>query len=241
MKMLCGKNILGVLMGFPDVLSVFIPEIAPTVGFDQKNPTHPYDLWEHTSRSIDAARPDPLIRLALLFHDLGKPKAFFAVEDGIGHFYRHDIYGEEIARERLGALKFDHNTKRAATELVLLHDADISEKGLVKWLNRLGEERLRQLFEVQKGDASAHGGPYRAKRLSQIEALERKLDELLREGKCFTLKDLAVNGTDILALGTEGPAVGRILDALLCGVMEGRIENERTGLLDEARDCLMKG
>lgn len=78
--MLCGENILSVLMAFPDILSVFIPEIAQTVGFDQKNPAHPYDLWEHTARSVDATQPDSLIRLTLLFHDLGKPRAFLGAD-----------------------------------------------------------------------------------------------------------------------------------------------------------------
>jgi len=236
MKMLPGKDILHVLLGYPDVFSVFIPEIAATVGFDQKHPSHPYDLWEHTARSIDAARADPLIRLALLLHDLGKPQAFFVEGDGIGHFYRHETYGAEIARRRLNALAFAGNTVRAVTELVLWHDVQIPDRRILKWLNRLGEERLRQLFAVQKGDALAHGDPYRTKRLRRIQALEQELEAVLEAKSCFTLKGLAIDGTDILALGAEtGPAVGEILSTLLDGVMEGRLENEREALIAAAR------
>ncbi|MDR1713226.1 MAG: CCA tRNA nucleotidyltransferase, partial [Coriobacteriales bacterium] len=122
-RMLPGANILPVLLEYPDVLAVFIPEIAPTIGFDQQTKYHQYDVWEHSAHAVALAAPDPLVRLTLLLHDLGKPECFFTDADGVGHFYGHDLAGERIARKRLKALHFDSKTIQTVSTLIAEHQA----------------------------------------------------------------------------------------------------------------------
>ena len=86
---LVGEGVLGMMQAFPDIFSVIIPELAPAVGFDQRNPHHCYDVWTHTAHAVQAAPADEVLRLALLLHDIAKPATFTMGEDGKGHFYGH--------------------------------------------------------------------------------------------------------------------------------------------------------
>jgi tRNA nucleotidyltransferase (CCA-adding enzyme) len=237
MKMLPGKRISDILTAYPDVFSVFIPEISPAVGFDQKNPHHGHDVWGHTALSIEKSVPDSLTRLTLLFHDLGKPKAFFLDKKGIGHFYGHEGYSAEIANSRLRAMKFDKDTVEKVTELIRWHDAIIEESRILRWLNRLGEAQLRRLFEIKIGDAAAHTEGWQSRRFAEIATLREALDRVLTEGRCFSLRDLAINGDDLIAIGLpEGGRIGETLDRLLKDVMEDRLPNERDALLKAAHN-----
>ncbi|MDR1953118.1 MAG: HD domain-containing protein [Clostridiales Family XIII bacterium] len=235
MKLLPGIRAPEILMAYADVFAVFIPEISPTVGFDQQNPHHDYDVWVHTAVSISHAPADPLVRLTLLFHDLGKPESFFIGEDGFGHFYGHEQCGADIARYRLRKLRFDNDTISTVVELVKWHDITIEPRKLLKWLNKLGEDRLRILFEVKKADGLAHKEEFREKRANEIAELEQTLERVLEEKQCYALKDLAVNGRDLIDAGAPaGPAIGNILKTLLEEVLEGRLPNERDALLAAA-------
>ena len=235
-KLLCGDNVLNILTAYPDVLSVFIPEISAMVGFDQKNPYHLYDVWTHTALTVAAAPKDAVLRLAMLFHDTGKPSCFTQDENNIGHFYEHEDKSSEIAKVRLRELKFDNDTVNAVCELIRWHDIQLTEKNLIKWLNRLGEFRLRQLFAVKAADAKSHTPDNEAKKLSALQDREVQLNDILEQGKAFSLKDLAIDGNDLLAAGIlEGPEIGFILQELLDAVMDDRIDNERQTLLQSAK------
>jgi tRNA nucleotidyltransferase (CCA-adding enzyme) len=236
-KFLTGNGVFEMLREYPDVLEVFIPEIEPMIAFDQKNPFHQYDAWLHTIYTIDAIRPDPVLRLTMLFHDLGKPGCFFIGADGVGHFYGHEALSEEIACVRLRALKFDNDTIRTVTELVRYHDVRLTAKNTIKWLNRLGETRLRQLLEVQRADVSAHTGAYSGSKLDDITEASNALSDIVASGQCFSLRDLAVNGDDLIAAGfNEGERIGQVLSQLLNEVMEGATPNEKDALLKRAAE-----
>jgi tRNA nucleotidyltransferase (CCA-adding enzyme) len=235
-KFLTGNGVYEMLCEYPDVLEIFIPEIGPMRGFDQKNPFHQYDAWLHTIHTIDAIRPDPVLRLTMLFHDLGKPGRFSTGADDVGHFYGHEALSAKIARTRLRALKFDNDTIRTVTELVRYHDVRLTAKNTIKWLNRLGEARLRQLLEVQRADVSAHTGAYSDSKLDDITEASDALDDIVASGQCFSLRDLAVNGDDLTAAGfKEGERIGQVLSQLLNEVMEGATPNEKDALLKRAK------
>jgi tRNA nucleotidyltransferase (CCA-adding enzyme) len=234
-RMLVGPGVLDVLLAYPDVLAVPIPEITATVGHDQKTPYHRYDIWEHTARAVAAAKPDALVRLALLMHDMGKPESFFVGEDGRGHFYGHDARGERIARARLKALRFDSATIEDVARLVRSHQGALRPETVLRWLNRLDERLLRLLIEVKRGDIAAHSEDVAAKGLAQMDRVEARLDELIEQRACFSLRDLAVNGDDLKSLGFEqGRELGRVLDVLLDAVIEGQLDNSREELLAAA-------
>ena len=239
-KLLCGAHAVPVLLDYADVLAVVIPEIAPAVGFDQRNPHHCYDVWEHSVRALAAAPPEAVVRYALLLHDLGKPETFSLDEQGVGHFYDHGRASAEIARRVCRRLRLDRHTSETVERLVRWHDVEIplTEKGLRRQLRRFGEEDLRRLLQIKRGDNLAQAPAYRG-RQEHIAQLEQLLDLVLQEDQCFSLKQMAVKGNDLLALGLSGADVGRALDALLDQVVEGKLPNEREILLMYVKEKLL--
>ncbi len=235
-KLLCGRNAVNILREYAEIVAVVIPEIKPLFGFNQQNPHHIYDAWEHTLQVVANTPPEPVLRWAALLHDIGKPQAFSASEDGIGHFYGHAKFSIEIADEIMVRLKFDNASRNRIKTLIEWHDLAIRPaKATVKRrLNRLGTETLSQLFKLQRADNLAHA-PKDVYKQKTIDNLESIMAEIIAENECFFLRDLAVNGNDMLALGFSGKAVGDILDELLNTVIDGKLPNEREILLDEAK------
>ena len=235
-KLLVGPAAARVLREFPNVVGVFLPEVLPAVGLDQRNPHHCYDVWEHTIHSVEAAPPDVVLRMTMLLHDLGKPACFTMDEKDVGHFYGHHTVSRRMAEEILDRLRFDHDRKRTIVTLVGNHDRLLppEEKAMRRALRKLGEADLRRLLAVKRADNLAQAPAYRD-RLKELDAAEAVLEELLREEACFSLKQLAVNGNDLLALGLRGPAVGRTLERLLDAVVEGTLQNRRDVLLEAVR------
>ncbi len=237
LRLLSGIGAAEILRAFAQVAFVFLPELAPMRGLDQRNPYHYLDVWEHTLAAIAAAPRDPVLRLTMLLHDAGKPACYFVDEKGVGHFYGHPEVSLKIAKAVLERLRFDNQTRRAVEELVLFHDATIParQKNVLKWLNRIGEERLRQLLPVKRADAAAQHPDKRQAKLDDIDRLEACLNTVLESGLPYRLKDLAVTGNDLAAMGVApGKQLGELLQALLKRVMEGRLENEKSVLLEEA-------
>jgi len=232
-KLLAGGAAGRVLRDFPEVLAVFLPEILPTVGFDQRNPHHCYDVWEHTIHAVEAAPRDVVLRMTMLLHDVGKPACFTLDENGVGHFYGHPAVSREIAAAVLERLKFDNRRREIILTLVEHHDRPLpqTEKGVRRLLREFGEENARRLLDVHRADALATARGERGEKMKSVGHTEELLEEELSRASCFSLKQLAVNGHDLTALGLSGPAVGRCLDALLEEVVEGRLPNVRKALL----------
>ena len=231
-KLLCGTDVLRVLLEDTQVLGVVLPEILPCVGFDQRNRHHCYDVWGHTAHAVAAAPPEPVLRWAMLLHDLGKPQCFTLDEAGVGHFHGHHRPSAEMAESICRRLRFDRATAQQICMLVRYHDRPIplTERAIRRAMNQLGVEGLRQLCAVKRADNLAQHPDYRG-RQREIDRGETIMEELLAQDACFSLKQLAVNGRDMIALGLQGPAVGETLQALLDAVMDGAVENERDALL----------
>ena len=233
-KLLCGPWAPAVLRRYPDVIGAVLPEILPMVGFDQRNPHHCYDVWEHTLHALDAAPPDSVLRWAVLFHDMGKPECFALDTQGIGHFMGHGVVSRRIADGVMDRLRFDNAAKERIGELVEWHDHRVeTERGIRRMLNRFGERNFRYLLAIQRADNMGQAEEFRG-RQKEIDRIEAMLDRELEKGSCFSLKQLAVNGNDLLGLGLSGPAVGRTLQGLLDRVMDGTLPNDRDALLTAA-------
>ena len=239
-KLLCGESAAEVLLTYPDVLGVVLPEILPAVGFDQRNSHHCYDVWEHTVRAVSAAPQNLLLRYALLFHDLGKPETFSMDEQGVGHFYGHGKRSAELAEAACRRLRLDNDSRETIVLLVRLHDAEIlaTEKSIRRMLRRIGEERLRLLLQMKRCDNLAQHPDYHGRQRT-IDQLEVLLDMVLRQELCFSLKQLAVKGNDLTDMGLSGPAVGRALNTLLDLVVEERLPNDRSTLLAYVKEELL--
>ena len=231
-RLLCGPGAEEVLLKYGDVLAVPIPELAPMFGFQQHNSHHDRDVWAHTAAVVGAVPPRPVLRWAALLHDVGKPECFTVDEKGTGHFYGHARRGAELADAVLSRLRFDTRSRERIVELVRRHDAPIPpEEGAVKHLlNRMGPEGTEELIALHRADTLGQS-PLCHGRLADYDRAEELRRALLERAACFSLKNLAVNGRDLLALGLRGPAVGRGLDACLDAVMDGRVPNRREELL----------
>ena len=236
-RLLCGADACRVLLDFPDVIGVFLPEVLPAVGFDQRNIHHIYDVWGHTAHAVGAAVSDPVVRWTMLFHDLGKPNCFTVDETGTGHFYGHGKVSLTIAREAMSRLKFSNEHRDAIAALVDWHDRviPVTPKAMRRCLNALGQEGTARLIAVKRADNLAQSPAYRD-RQKQLDEAEEIVAELLARDACFSLKQLAVNGADMMALGLHGPAVGRMLQALLEQVLSEALPNDRDALLRWARE-----
>ena len=231
-KLLCGPAAGRILRAYPAVLGVVIPELLPMVGFAHRNAHHCYDVWTHTAVAVDHVPPRLPLRLAMLLHDMGKPDTFSLGEDGQGHFYGHPRRSVELAEGILTRLRFPRRTREQVLCLVRYHDAVIEEspQRVRRWLNKLGPERFFDLLEIQRGDASAQAPAY-CTRLDHLRRLEKIAGEVLAEAPCLTVRELAVGGRELLALGYQGPAIGMALRRLLDCVLEGTLPNEKTALL----------
>ena len=197
-----------------------------------RNAHHCYDVWTHTAVAVDHVPPRLPLRLAMLLHDMGKPDTFSLGEDGQGHFYGHPRRSVELAEGILTRLRFPRRTREQVLCLVRYHDAVIEEspQRVRRWLNKLGPERFFDLLEIQRGDASAQAPAY-CTRLDHLRRLEKIAGEVLAEAPCLTVRELAVGGRELLALGYQGPAIGMALRRLLDCVLEGTLPNEKTALL----------
>ena len=231
-KLLCGDGALEVLLTYPRVFGTFLPEILPCVGFDQQNVHHLYDVWAHTAHAVAAAPKEPLLRWTLLLHDLGKPGCFTVDEAGQGHFYGHDALGAALAADITRRLRFDKKSAQRIELLIARHMRQIepTEKAVGRVLRQLGEEALRQLLIVKRSDASACHPDF-AWQTGHLDEAEAVLDRLLAQETCFTLRHLAVNGHDLMAIGLQGSAIGEALNAALDAVAEGTLTNEKEAII----------
>ena len=231
-KLLLGDNVVSVMLEYKDVIAEIIPEIKPTFNFDQKSIYHRYDVYEHTVRAIAHSEKDELIRLVLLLHDIAKPQCFVLDKKGRGHCPGHPKVSADIAFNVLKRLRVDKDTLFTSLKLIENHDNFIREdKVAVKELLRqLGEKNFLLLLKVQKADALAHTIKTSNQRRKHLNILRELFREIKRNKECFNLKYLAVNGTDIKALGYSGKQVGEILSKLLTLVINGQ-ENNKEQLL----------
>ena len=224
------------LLRFAPVITAVIPELADQVGFDQRNPHHAFDLFAHTAHVTAGTPADLALRWAGLLHDTGKVSAFFLDEQGRGHFYGHAKSSAAIADTVLRRLKAPTALREEVAQLCLLHMTLIpAEKKVVRrWLGKLGPEILRKLLIFQRADMGGKGIREEGE-LEELDAIEQLMEEILAENACFSLRDLAVNGRDLQALGYTGRQIGVCLQFLLEQVMDEKLPNCRDALLAAAR------
>lgn len=235
-KLLCGTAAGDTLLEFADVIAVPIPELAATFGFDQRNIHHDKDVWAHTVAAVSAAPAEPILRWAALLHDIGKPACFSMGDDGAGHFYGHAEKSAAEAGTILRRLRFDNARSKQITELIRYHDQPMTaeKRPIKRLLNKLGEDALRRLIALHRADTCGQAAIC-ADRLEVYRQAEQALDEILQEDACFCLKDLAINGRDLIDMGLRGKQIGTALEACLHAVIEEQAPNEREALLSLVR------
>lgn len=244
-QLLLSENAVNILREYYDVISVFIPEISPMVGFCQYNSYHCYDVWEHTLHALSYADNNIIIRLAVLFHDVGKPHSLTFDQQGIGHFYGHCVKSAEITENILKRLRCDTKTIKTVVELVKNHDRIISanSRSVKKAALHLGsEEMTRLLIAVKKCDAYGQSPKLFRQRLEELNEIEDILNSLIANNKIlFSVKELKINGNDLINMGVkDGRVVGTILNSLLKSVNDENIDNIYSSLVKAAMKCMEK-
>ncbi len=230
-KIICGINAEKVLQDFHDVIAVIIPEISPMVGFEQHNSHHYLDVFAHTLKVLASSSNSPVMRWTSLFHDIAKPECFFMGPDGQGHFYGHDLKSAEVADKIMERLRFDNKTRETINFLVAKHCVSfpVSKKCVRRMIMKFGLENVKILREFQGYDLAGH--VFNAQEWEKYNEAERLLHEVEDENNCLKLRDLAVNGHDMIALGLEGREIGRALNFLLEAVVDEKVNNTHDELL----------
>lgn len=224
------------LVLYYDVFSLFIPELADMMWFNQKNPYHDYDVFTHTIHALENCNSTDLTtRLAVFFHDFGKPHYYQDDENGVRHFKGHGKVSCDITDVIMRRLRFDNQTRNDVCELVYYHDAtfEVGTKYVKRWLNKIGLEQYKRLLEVRKSDIRGQKFQCDESRIDKVNTIEKLLEVVLQENECFTMKELAVNGNDLMNIGYKpGKILGDALQMLLQKVIDGELPNEKDKLLD---------
>ena len=216
------------------ITAVVLPEFDRLMEQPQNNPHHCFSVGEHTLHAMRAVRPDKCLRLAMLLHDVAKPLCLTTDEAGIDHFHGHAQKGERIAAQILKRLRYDNHTTELVSRLVKWHDAAIEpeKKAVRRAASRMGKDLFPLILEVKAADLAAQSDYRRAEKQEWLEQLRGLYEEIEREGDCLTIKDLAVNGRDLMRAGMEpGPQLGRTLQGLLEIVLEDPGKNTKEYLL----------
>ncbi|MDO5131475.1 MAG: CCA tRNA nucleotidyltransferase [Eubacteriales bacterium] len=216
------------------ITAVVLPEFDRCMETPQNNPHHQYNVGVHTVRSIMQARPDRVLRLAILMHDFGKPQCRTTDENGVDHFYGHPEVSAGLADSAARRLKLDNETRRRVVRLVKFHDnaPRLTKPGVRKAVILIGEDLFPLYLEVKEADTLAQSLYRRQEKLDFLAKVRRLYEEILRDRDCLSLRDLAVKGDDLMAAGVpEGKEVGRILRKMLQDVLDEPAHNNRDYLL----------
>ena len=223
------------------ITRVILPEWDAMVGVEQHTPHHKYDVAEHTIRALKNVKRDKILRLTMLFHDMGKPAMKTTDEKGQDHFKGHALVSEEIARKILRRLKFDNDTVKTVTRLVCYHDYRIeaTPQNVRRAMNRIGVELFPYYLAVRMADVKAQS-PYRKReKIENIVEMRRLYQEALLKDQCVTLRQLAVSGKDLMQLGMKpGRELGSMLSELLEYVIDDPERNDRDTLCKYVKEKL---
>ena len=219
---------------FSPVVTAAVPELAGAVGFDQRSPHHRYDVYTHIAHVVESVPATLPLRWAALLHDVGKVAAFTTDETGRGHFYGHAKISAEMADEILHRLKAPTALRERAVFLIEKHMLRLTpdRKLLRRRLSQFGVEATNQLLQLQQADFSSKGvtGDH-----ADFAGVERLLREIEAENACLTVRDLAISGHDLMALGYTGREIGKCQEYLLNLVIDEVIPNEKYALLNSVK------
>ncbi len=220
------------------ITAVILPEFDKCMETPQNNPHHMYNVGEHIIKTMEYVRADRVLRLTMLMHDIAKPATINIDEDGICHFPGHSELGVKMAHDIFRRLKFDRDTMDRACNLIKYHDDRFpaTPRTVRRAMNRVGVSEFPMLMEVRYADTMGQSTLYREEKLKLIEDTKKLYEEIIEKEDCVTLKDLAVNGKDLIALGVNpGKQIGETLAIMLSDVLDNPEHNSKEYLLEPER------
>lgn len=221
--------------------AVFLPEFDRMMETKQNNPHHMYNVGEHTLCALKAVKPEKNLRLAILFHDIGKPDTESIDDEGISHFYNHAEFSEKKANQIMRRLKFDNNSINYVKRLIRWHDYrfTLTERSMRRSLNKIGIDIFEDLMEVMRADVLAQSSYLRKEKLDELHKIHDIYNEIISSNNCITVADMEINGNDLIDLGVEkGPMIGSILNELLNMVLDEPDLNKREILIQKAKEII---
>ena len=225
------------------VTKVFLPELDKAMETPQNHPHHCYSVGEHILHSLLYVEPDKKLRLTMLFHDIGKPETMTVDAEGKTHFHGHAIVGEGMTKDILRRLRYDNDTIQTVSRLVRYHDygngVDPDKRIVRRAVNKIGEDVFPSLFPIRYADICAQSDYQREEKLENLEKWQTLYRQIVDQRECVSLKDLAVTGNDLIALGVKpGKEIGDCLGELLELVLENPDCNTKECLLKKASERL---
>ena len=220
------------------ITAVILPEFDRMMEQPQNSAHHVYSVGEHTLEVLRNVPADRILRLTVLFHDMGKPEIVTVDEKGIYHFRGHASYSAVLAKKIMKRLKFDNETLNKVHCLVLNHSLypEVTPEGVRRSICQLGEELFPAFLEVKRADILGQNPAVQEKKLDYLRQVRNIYEEILHRGDCLSLKNLAVTGKDLIADGVEpGKGMGELLNRLLDEVLEAPERNNREWLLERSR------
>lgn len=218
------------------VTAVVLPELDAVMNLPQNNPYHCYTVGNHTIAMLEQIYPTKTLRWAALLHDFGKLETHKIDENGEDHFYGHAESSANYAKIVLRRLKFDNDTIDQVSRLVMYHAYHLRrEKKIIRrCMNQIGVDLFEDLLEVMRADTMAKSSYQRQERLDDIIAIRNLYKEIIKDKECITLKQLAVNGQDLIRAGIRpGKQMGELLHAMLDYVLEYPEQNQKDILLEK--------
>ena len=236
-RLICGKDVRRVLMEFSEVFAAIIPPLGAEIGYDQGSKYHDSTLYEHTARAVEAAPDTVEMRLAMLFHDIGKPACRTEDDNGECHYYGHSDISARMTDEILRALKCDNALRERVVEIVRYHDipVDTSRKYIRRQLAKHGAEVFADIMAAHIADDSAKR-EFCRDRIPKAREVIAIAAEISEEKPCFSVKMLEISGNDLKDIVPPSPLMGRILTKLFEEVVDEKLPNEKSALLKRASE-----
>lgn len=225
-KILVFNNISDILLKHKNIFFKIIPNLEKCDGFNQYNDYHIYDVFNHILEVIRNTSNNLELRLATLFHDLGKPDKFFKDEKGVGHFYGHALISADIFKNFANTYKIDNKTKNNVYKLIKHHDDMLSSKPnkIYNFYKEFGYENIDLLFELKRADALGQNPKY----LNRLEEYDTLYKEYMRVKDIIT--NIDYDGSKLVELGISGKDIGNILDDITSMIVCGNLENNSTNI-----------
>ncbi len=230
-KILSYRDATKIINEYIDIFSIIIPELDKMKDFNQNNPNHIYTVLEHTLKVMDNVAINNFnLRVAALFHDIGKPFCY-TEKDGVGHFYGHPKISGEIFLRFSDKYGLDKKSRDTIYKLIIYHDKDIPKK--ISKLNRFiydyGKDNFDLLFVLKEADIMAQNTYYFDK-LNILREEEKAVYERIANNFVFNVKDLKIDGQYLMSFGINGRDIGIVLNRILNLVLDNQLENEKSVL-----------
>lgn len=236
--LMLGKAAAQTLRTWPRILFAVLPDLEPMLHTPQRSRWHVHDVWEHTLRVVAASPQDLAIRWAALYHDSGKPASMTRDPDGTTHFKGHPRVSVQLAQEAMRSLRQSRKLSEEVALLVRHHDDRINHHNLQRWLAKLGLPMFTKLIRLQRADADAHA-PHVSRRAPDADELIAMAHALVQSGAVLGLKDLALDGRQLIALGfPQNHLIGLALHHLLDQVLDHQLPNDQATLSQAALEWL---